>query len=296
MIVKDYIKNQEPRKIWSLEELSLWYLTEEQAKEYLRITEEGSYSQKYVSAEKDLIKNSKSEIVRKLSDSFNIVDLGCGDGSKALELILESAEQGKNTIYVPVDINQYMLDLAEEKAKGLVRTVPINADLTKLSLPEITRDLHPNNLLLFAGHTFGNFDTKYIANHLSANMQSNDYLLIGMQTRNMSIDAIITAYNSKPVEDWVFLTPKQAGFTKEDLSYKIMYDTETKRITFVFTVLNVPIDLQDTRMSRGDEIRVLFSYKPTTVELRMDLEQHFDIKMYTNQQNSCALSLCKLKS
>ena len=96
-------------RVWNIADSKLWYLEEEQAKAYLNID---SVKGKKGSTHKEfqLIKKHVGEISQKVlnGSGINIIDIGCGDGLKAIPCIDALAKQAP-VRYCPIDISSYMV-------------------------------------------------------------------------------------------------------------------------------------------------------------------------------------------
>ena len=119
LIFKELIKRgyalEGNTRVWNIADSKLRYLTPEQAQAYLDLEGSNEY-RKLVGTEFELIENNMKEIIKELGDgSFNIVDLGCGDGNKAAHII-EHLRKKSKIRYCPIDISGYMV----HKAVGTV--------------------------------------------------------------------------------------------------------------------------------------------------------------------------------
>jgi L-histidine N-alpha-methyltransferase len=56
--------------------------------------------------EKELLELNKTKIINSMGSTFNLIDLGAGDGSKTMILIKEALAQKKDITYVPIDISR----------------------------------------------------------------------------------------------------------------------------------------------------------------------------------------------
>ena len=107
------------KKVWDIADSKLWYITPKQAQAYLDFQNVTEYSSQLGSKETALIRESLPSIIRLLgNEPLNIVDLGCGDGKKAVVIIGEMKSK-MPLRYYPIDISGYMVNKAIDKISKL---------------------------------------------------------------------------------------------------------------------------------------------------------------------------------
>lgn len=129
---------------------------------------------------------------------FELIELGAGDGLKTKHLLKALKDQHFNFEYIPIDISANALQLLQ---KDLNKTLPNVAVTPKQGdYFEVLASLKHNNkpkVILFLGSNIGNMDDviaqQFIYN-LSANLQKNDMLLLGVDLIK-SEDIVLPAYN-----------------------------------------------------------------------------------------------------
>ena len=129
---------------------------------------------------------------------FELIELGAGDGLKTKHLLKALIDQHFNFEYIPIDISANALQLLQ---KDLNKTLPNVAVTPKQGdYFEVLASLKHNNkpkVILFLGSNIGNMDDviaqQFIYN-LSANLQKNDMLLLGVDLIK-SEDIVLPAYN-----------------------------------------------------------------------------------------------------
>ena len=129
---------------------------------------------------------------------FELIELGAGDGLKTKHLLKALKDQHFNFEYIPIDISANALQLLQ---KDLNKTLPDVAVTPKQGdYFEVLASLKHNNnpkVILFLGSNIGNMEDviaqQFIYN-LSANLQKNDMLLLGVDLIK-SEDIVLPAYN-----------------------------------------------------------------------------------------------------
>ena len=137
--------------------------------------------------EREIIINNRNSIAQQLlatGTNIEIIELGGGDGSKAIQLLHSFESELHKVSYKPVDISANALKQLSEKVAGVFPNLsisPIEADFFASNWlapkPENT-----TRLILFLGSTVGNFNEgvwQDLLGNITAQMLSSDYLLIG---------------------------------------------------------------------------------------------------------------------
>lgn len=151
-------------------------------------------------AEREIIKNQSSKIVNFLkskNNSLNIIELGCGDGTKTVHF-LEAFQENIKIKYTPLDISANALQ--------------VNHHNIRMHLPELKIEAKPGNyfetlsdvasaaedkLYLFLGATIGNYNFEEaieFTKWLSEMMFKNDHLIIAFDLKKEP-RKIIKAYD-----------------------------------------------------------------------------------------------------
>lgn len=142
-------------------------------------------------------KQKITDIVKK--SSFNLIDLGPGEGIKT-ELLMDHFLQNKLSFtYMPIDIScQYLETIARklDKHQPPIQLSPIHSDYLN-GLKWISSDSTACNLVLFLGSSIGNYsmqDTEEFLYCLHDNLHQNDYAIIGFDLQK-SIDILLHSYD-----------------------------------------------------------------------------------------------------
>lgn len=188
--------------------------------------------------------------VRDFTESFknknkiNVIDLGCGDGTPVFPILDELKKQNIKFRYIPLDISQEMLDIAESKIKQKY-SCEIYKKLFDFELgnfSDITYDLKSDgysNLLCFLGSTVGNFPDKgRVLANMRDSMGSDDFLIVGVEMTNFSkINKIIPHYQGKLIENFIYYIPSKIGITKKGTRYEANWNDKENQIEGWITIL-----------------------------------------------------------
>lgn len=133
--------------------------------------------------------------------SFNLVELGAGDGTKTKVLLNHFVNEGVNFSYSPIDISQHVLDLL---SKDLAKSIPnlkvnaIQGDYFE-ALSKLNENHFEKEVVLFLGSNIGNFSNgaaPAFLKKLSQNLSKGDLFLIGFDLMK-DPNVILNAYNDK---------------------------------------------------------------------------------------------------
>lgn len=289
-------------RIWNISDSKLWYISPEQAQAFLNIERSKEYEQQVIKKEIDLIKENIEEILKKVGKKpVNIIDLGCGDGKKAV-LFIEYLKGKVKLRYCPVDISGYMVQKAVEKIKkmNVAEVVEFQWNISDFeNLENVANVLrsgeYKNNLFMLLGNTLGNFEINDLLYKIRSSMHEGDFLLIGNGLDNRHYEEILKSYNNKPVQEWLLKILTQVGLSATDLEFSVKFDHSRVELYFVLTK-DKTILFQDKTIhfDKGDQILVAVSYKYDEHEFKRIMKMYFDdLKVYVSKDRSYALALCK---
>ena len=118
------------------------------------------------------------------ASTFDLIELGAGDGTKTAVLVEHFLKQNAEISYYPIDISQEALDALTEKFTaefpGLAMST-LNGDYFRI-LESIKNSSGRRKVLLFLGSNIGNFNRAQAVDffrQLRAVMNENDLLFIG---------------------------------------------------------------------------------------------------------------------
>lgn len=173
--------------------ISQYWMYDAQGIEHLKqVAADPNYS--LYRAEMEVLRDRTAEVHRQLTTGCELIDLGSGDGEKALVLL---ASRPDITSYIPVDVDQCLLEdvagkIAQTRKDVQVSGIKANF-MNLLDLPEGKRD----RVVLFLGATIGNL-TQEESVALLQNIrqwQGVRRILIGFDLRKDE-KAMLAAYES----------------------------------------------------------------------------------------------------
>jgi len=289
-------------RVWNLADSKLWYITPKQSQAFLDLEESEEYQKGIIQKEIDLINKNIQEILEKVGQGpINIIDLGCGDGKKAVIFI--NHLKGKVQLrYCPIDISSYMVEKALTKIKGLGagEVVTFQWNISDFENIEnisylLRKGEYKNNLILLLGNTLGNFEINEVLYSIRRTMQEGDFLLVGNGLDNRNVDDILKSYQTKEVHNFLKYMLFQLGFSLDEIEFGVRY--ENSRVEVFYTILkDKVINFQDKKIefNKGDQIIVAVSYKYDKRDFKTFLNLYFDkVDTYVSEDESYILALCK---
>jgi uncharacterized SAM-dependent methyltransferase len=307
LIFKELIKRgyslEGKTRVWNIADSKLWYLTPDQAQAFLDLEQSKEYQKDVIQKEIDLINGNIGEILKGVGKGtpINIIDIGCGDGKKAV-LFIGNLRDKLRIRYCPIDISNYMI----AKALTRIRQLKVNevvkfqwnvSDFENLEnvTPLLRNSDFKRNLLLLLGNTLGNFEINELLYTLHASMIDDDFLLIGNGLDNRQPDDIVNSYNTKEVNNFLVKIITQIGLEEKDVEFGVRF--RNSRIECYYTLLtDKKITFQDKTVyfNKWDQIIVALSYKYSKENFKKFLGFYFDdVKLHTSQDGSYALALCR---
>ncbi len=175
------------RRIWNIAKRDFLFGTPELAKGFLKLRTHKRYEEIVVQKEIEMLGKHKEVIFNELNNgNFNLIDLGCGNGTKAKSLLSSFSNIKSMIRYAPVNVDQYLVNLALENVKneGFLHVKEFSPLLSGFeSLDEVVTNLrssnYPRNIVLLLGSILANFDIHNYLFNLSNAMFEGDVLLIG---------------------------------------------------------------------------------------------------------------------
>lgn len=291
-------------RVWNIADSKLWYLTPKQARAYLDLEKSKEYNKAMFETEIEMLKQFMPDIAERIftGSAVNIIDIGCGDGKKAV-VPIEALHKKTKLRYCPIDISSFMVTRAIEKIKKINKGEVVNfrwniSDFDNLeNVSALLRDHdYRQNFLFFLGSTISNFEPHEVMYEIVEAMDSgSDSLLMGVALSNKKSSEVIDSYKTKYMGDFLALTVSALGFNREDIEFDVRY--ENSRIEMFFLVKkDKTVIFEDKKVNfvKGDQIMVAFSYRYNETELRKLIDIYFDdYKFYFDKDKSWALILCK---
>lgn len=293
-------KNQ---KYFDLRNSELWYVNQEGAEAYLKIYADEKYKKHMNLGEVRLFPGAVRSLKNSSDRTYNIIDIGSGDGTKGKRLIEEIGKE-KIRSYFPVDIQEVELAQALKEHEGATYSVhPTVLNFNNLSarFPVGNKPKDTSVYALFGG-TYGNFPASEINEYLKPILSGpTDALLVAMPIReHMTEEEILASYLNSGTEAVGFSVLKQIGFTGSDFvpnpqsrNLKVHLRIEENRVISYF-VLKSHVHILGFHLEPGTRFDVLTSWKPTKKEFIDALEKDFLIeKCIANK--SFAMAVCRKK-
>lgn len=206
------------------------------------------------------------DIADMLPDNFDYVDLGPGTEHKEQFLFDELKKQNKIFTYVPVDISDHFLNLAESHASGQgIEVRKIKASFEEL--PQVLgKPIRPRFASL--GLTFSNYTPQEIIALLKDIAGENGCIFINAQMRDrVDMNELLTVYQ----DDAEHLADEKVqllGLNPDtDISRRVADDG----FRVWCTVLHDNETLQEAGVSKGDKLMVFESLRYTKESLELEL-------------------------
>ncbi len=149
--------------------------------------------------EYEILQMQKENILAALPKSFDLVELGAGDGLKTKILLKYFLSQNVDFQYMPVDISLDILNVLQDSLAIEMPdlAVKILHDDYFGALQKISSLSEKPKIILFLGASIGNFSTKEAADflkQLNGSLNKGDFLLLGMDlVKNPNV--ILPAYS-----------------------------------------------------------------------------------------------------
>jgi len=289
-------------RVWNIADSKLWYLTPEQAQAFLDLEKSNDYQKDVIQKEIDLIKDNIGSIMKEVHNKpINIIDLGCGDGKKAVLFISYLGDKARIR-YCPIDISNYMIEKALEKIRTLniEEVVEFQWNVSDFENLENIANLlrkgkFKNNFILLLGNTLGNFEINELLYEIRSSMKEGDLLLIGNGLNTKKPSDLLKAYSNKLLDNLLIKTLTQIGFHEDEVEYGTRF--RNSRIEMYYTLKKdkrLSFLGKDVYFNAGDQIIVAISYKYRKDELKRILKLYFDdVELFVSDDDSYALALCK---
>jgi uncharacterized SAM-dependent methyltransferase len=312
LIFKELIKRgyslEGNTRVWNIADSKLWYLTPEQAQGYLDLENDTSYQKQTGQPQaEDLIESNMKEIVEEVgNEPINIVDLGCGDGSKAIKIIelLRMINQNIKIRYCPIDISGYMVQKAIETVlskKNVNEIIEFQYNISDFEnlenvTPLLNTGEYKKNVFLLLGNTLGNFDIHELLYEIRNAMKLDDIFLVDTAVDDNKQEERAAAYRkNKRFNDFLVNVPLQLGLDKDEVEWGTRW--RSQRIEYYYTVLKQKIirfQEKEIAFNKGDQIIIAYSYKHKKDNLLTYFNMHFkQVSLNISKDKSKALVICK---
>ncbi len=291
-------------RTWDIADSKLWYLTPEQARGFLAIENSPAYSAAITEKEVALLRTHLKTISRTLNRKpTNLIDLGCGDGAKAV-LCIEDFMRETPVRYCPIDISAYMVQEATHaiESRGLAPVERIFWNISDFENLDNVAPLFRNkdfstHCFLFLGNTLGNFDSKDILHGIRRGMEPGDVLVIGNGISfGQSEQEWIQTYTSTEIDDFCFKVLSQVGLSRDNVKFEVKFENGRVEMRYVILKATTVHNLgKSIVFVEGDVVRVAISDKYTEQDLNVMLREFFaDVVIHSDQAKTYALAVCTI--
>lgn len=152
----------------------------------------------------EIFKGQKQQFLEQFlgnDETFKLIELGAGDGTKTKVLLNHFVRAGVDFTYAPIDISQNVLDILEEDLSQSIPELKVETAQGDYfeALARLNKKHEAKEVVLFLGSNIGNFSIEgahEFLGQLSANLSSGDLLLIGFDLMK-NPQTILNAYNDK---------------------------------------------------------------------------------------------------
>ena len=271
---------------------------------FKKITELAGYLP--AACEFEIIRNHKDDIAKLInSDTFNLIELGSGDGCKTRILIEHFLDQKLNFHYFPIDISNgavtnLVRSLEDDHSDTALKVTGLTGDYFE-GLKTITQDDSKQNLVLFLGVTLNNMDsdaTQSFLKSLRESLGPKDYLLTGFDLmKNPKL--LYSAYNDALFEEFNLhlldrLNEELGGdFNKEHFVQQGQYNPSTRAVeSYLYSTRDQTVHIKalnkDFHFKAWEAMQTEQSFKYTLKEMEslavkngFEVVEHlFDSKKY----------------
>lgn len=262
--------------IWDFSDSLLLY-TQSGSEVYEQLQEvDTPYFNLVTKPEREYLQSIAKDIADILPDNFEYIDLGPGTEHKEQFLFDELKKQGKTFTYIPVDISDHFLDIAESHATK--QGIPVRK--TKASFEELPELLGKPTISRFVsiGLTFSNYRPKDILELLKNIAGENGYSFINAQIRDrVNMVELQKVYQ----DDAIHLADDKVRHVGLDPVQDITPRVTDDGFHVSCIILRSNKDLEDIGIKSGDKMIVFQSLRYTKEFLEAELSDYnfesFDI-------------------
>jgi uncharacterized SAM-dependent methyltransferase len=224
--------------------------------------------------------------------AVHLIGLGCGGGQKDARLLQLLRDGGKRVACTPSDVSVAMVLVARAAALAVIAEGdchPLVCDLA--TADDLATVLHERSgmgaarLITFFG-MIPNFEPELILPRLAALVRPADHLLFSANLApgadyEAGVRQVLPLYDNALTRDWLMTFLQDLGVARED--GEMLFNIETvevyglKRITANYEFprnRELQVDGEKFVYTRGDKIRLFFSYRYTPDLIRSLLAQH----------------------
>ncbi len=218
--------------------------------------------------EREYLEAIAKQVVNLLPVNFNYIDLGPGTEHKEQFFFDELKKQGKKFTYIPVDISEHYLKLAEKNAKD--QEIPVRALQASFEeLPEILGEATVPRFVNL-GLTFSNYEPQTILSLLKSIAGKNGYAFINSQIRDRVDMAAIQAMYAK---DALTLADDKLKLLGLEPSADVTQREADSGIKAWCSIINLSSELKERGIEIGDKLLVFQTLRYTVEQLEAELKK-----------------------
>ena len=235
--------------------------------EYEKVQHEGNpYHEMVTAPEQEYLQQIAKDVVARLPESFEYIDLGPGSEHKEQYVFDQLEEQGKKCVYRPVDISEKFLAMAVSHAEAQkITTKPIRASFEEL--PSVLQKSDKPRFVSL-GFTYSNYKPQEILKLLADVADSDGYVFINSQIRErVDIGRLAEIYG----EDVLSIAKLKLLGLDAEVDIEDLHANED--IQMWCTLKKVTPRLAEMGLKIGDKILLFQSLRPSMEKLKRDLDE-----------------------
>lgn len=224
-----------------------------------------------------------SSILPKLEDGtrLNVIDVGAGNGMKALLVLDILRDSFVGLKYVALDYSETLLQIARQNISTRLPRLDVithRIDFEADSFAEIVKRLWTEtlcpSLLLFLGHTLGNpTDRLQTLSNIGDSMGARDNLLVGIELyERAGVDEVLEHYRNEPFYRAIFNPLTFAGVMRTDGELGVSFNESSKDVEVHFELardVRICVDAsEEIFLRRGERLLIGVSHRFEEAELR----------------------------
>ena len=312
MLLKAFFRNgyasSNGNKTWEISDVQFLILTPELAKGFLKFTRHPLYRKQFFELEVSMIRQNAGNIANLIGDkSFNLIDILCGDGLKAVDFIkaFNSQTGGKVKIrYCPLNASNYLLDLAvanvkKAKLPNVVAYQPFLSSGDGRSLRFVGKKLRDSEFekhaVMLTGGALASFEINSYLFELGRDLKKGDSLFIGNGVRVGERLAGLEKYKSDAFHNWFKYLIYGLGFSDKDVEYDARFANSRVEMFYrLKTYVTKKLNGKTVKFRSGDELVVAALYKYYAEEFDKFCKMYFaNARVVTDKSGGYSLVMCR---
>lgn len=293
------------KRLWDIADRSFLYMTPKLARGFLKLREHPRYKATVMDIEINLLKRHAEDLLEFLSqtngEGLNLIDVGCGNGMKAKELI--DAMGGKvNLRYCPVSVNDYLVKEALRNVKkagfgNVEYKSHVTSNLENVSeiVGVMRNNKYQRNVILLLGSVLASYQINDYLFHLSNVMFKGDCLIIGNGIRKGKRFVDLEKYKHPLFHQWFGILMNELGFKDDEIKYGARFTSE--RVEGFYEVMadkEIMHGGKKLKFKKGDEIIISTLHKYYARELEKFCRMYFsEVKLFKDSAEEEALVFCR---